>query len=86
MRLSDAIVQSVKDSGVNVYFADRRTTKIWNRDRSSGEPIQYGGWYWNRSVGGRVVETDTEGPFRSESAAVRDAYVKLQLRPSQKVG
>jgi hypothetical protein len=80
MRLSDAIVESVKKAGITVYFADRLTTKVWNRSRLSGEPIQYGGWYWHRTEKGKVIETDTEGPFRSESAAVRDAYVKLQLR------
>lgn len=85
MRLSDGIVESVKHAGVTVYFADRLTTKVWNRTRLSGEPIQYGGWYWNRSEKGRVVETDTEGPFRSESAAIRDAYMKLQLRVRKKV-
>ena len=37
------------------------------------------GWYWHRQKGGRVVQTDVDGPFSSESAAVRDAYVKLQL-------
>lgn len=86
MRLSDAIVESVKHAGVTVYFADRLTTKVWNRTRHSKEPIQYGGWYWHRTEKGRVVEADTEGPFRSESAAIRDAYVKLQLRPQRKAG
>lgn len=45
-----------------------------------GEPLRYGGWYWMRKQQGRITETDEDGPFRSESAAIRDAFVKLQLR------
>lgn len=80
MRLASGIVDLVKQSKVKVYFADRTTTKVWNRMRNGKEPIQYGGWYWMREEKGVVVETDSEGPFRSESAAIRDAYTKLQLR------
>jgi hypothetical protein len=80
MRLSDSVVEAVRKSKVKVYFANRHTTKVWNQVRASGDPIQYGGWYWLREEKGRVVETDTEGPFRSESAAIRDAYMKLQLK------
>lgn len=80
MKLSLRVTQSVKKAGVKVYYADRRITGIWNRDRQFGEPIFYGGWYWIRSHKGRVVQTDEDGPFRSESAAIRDAFMKLQLR------
>lgn len=81
MRLSNGILDAAKAAGVEVYFADRTTTKVWNKSRHTGEPLQYGGWYWVQKKGRLVVSTDTEGPFRSESAAVRDAFVKLQLRP-----
>jgi hypothetical protein len=74
------VYDSVREARVRVYFADRRTTKVWNGSKRVGEPMHYGGWYWYREWGGRVVETDEEGPFRSESAAIRDAYLKLQLR------
>jgi hypothetical protein len=80
LRLPDRFIEIVKKSGVQVYFADRTTTKVWNGTRLGGEPLRYGGWYWMRSKKGRVVETDEDGPFRTESAAIRDAYVKLQLR------
>lgn len=76
-------IEAVKKAGVEVYYADRSITKVWNsdsaRDRMT-EPLKYGGWYWMRSKKGRVVATDEDGPFRTESAAIRDAYVKLQLR------
>lgn len=80
MRLSNAVLQALKKAGVSAYFADRATTKTWNEHRAAGEPLMYGGWYWERTQKGRVVAQDTEGPFSSESAALRDAFVKLQLR------
>jgi hypothetical protein len=80
VRLPDDFIETVKKAGVTVYFASRNTTKVWNGTRLEGEPLRYGGWYWLRSRRGRVTETDEDGPFRSESAAIRDAFVKLQLR------
>lgn len=80
MRLSNSLIKTVKESGVKVFFANRRTTNVWNSTRLSDEPMRYGGWYWMRSQRGRVVAMDEDGPFRSESAAIRDAFVKLQLR------
>lgn len=79
VRLADDFIEAVKKAGVRVYFASRNTTKVWNGTRLEGEPLRYGGWYWMRSQRGRVTETDEDGPFRSESAAIRDAFVKLQL-------
>ena len=73
-------IESVRKAGVKVFFAARSTTKVWNGTRTKGEPLRYGGWYWIRTQKGRVVEVDEDGPFRSESAAIRDAFVKLQLR------
>lgn len=80
MRLAKKVLDSVKEAKVTVYYADRRITKNWNKERDRDEPLFYGGWYWQRSMGNRVIETDTDGPFRSESAALRDAWKKLQLR------
>jgi hypothetical protein len=80
MRLPDTVIAAVKKAGVSIYYADRRVTKKWNSLRISGETLRYGGWYWYRSQKGTVVAMDEDGPFRSESAAIRDALVKLQLR------
>ncbi len=80
MRLSNLLIEAVKKAGVKVYFANRRTTTVWNSTRITGEPLRYGGWYWMRSQRGKVVAMDEDGPFRSQSAAIRDAFVKLQLR------
>lgn len=81
MRLSGSIMRSLEKAGVSVFYADRSISHMWNKDRAAGEPIFYGGWYWHQTRKGRVIYTDEEGPFRSEMAAYRDAYVKLQLRP-----
>ena len=80
MRISEDIAEAVKKAGVEVYYADRKTTKHWNSDRIKGEPCRFGGWYWMRSKGRKVIAMDEDGPFRCASAAIRDAYVKLQLR------
>lgn len=80
MRLSNRVTGAVDNAGVEIYFADRHTTKVWNGLRLQGEPLRYGGWYWMRKSKGRSVQADEDGPFRTESAAIRDAYVKLQLR------
>ena len=80
MRLPDALIEAVKKAGVKVYFASRNTTRVWNSARLSEEPLRYGGWYWMREQRGRVTDFDEDGPFRSESAAIRDAFMKLQLR------
>lgn len=80
MRLPVRVVQAVNKAGVEVFYADRHTTKVWNTLRLQGEPLRYGGWYWMRRQKGRITETDEDGPFKTESAAIRDAFVKLQLR------
>ena len=80
VRLSDRVIDAVKAKGVKVYHADRNLTSVWNRVRMAGEPVQFGGWYWMQESKGRVVLTDTEGPFSSESAAIRDAWKRLQIR------
>lgn len=85
MRLASNFIQQVRKAGVKVYFASRTTTKVWNGTRLGGEPLRYGGWYWVRTSKGRVVQVDEDGPFRSESAAIRDAFVKLQLSGSKLV-
>lgn len=80
VRLSMVFINAVKKAGVSVYYADRKTTKLWNELRGKDEPLVYGGWYWLRKQKGRVTEMDEDGPFKSESAAIRDALIKLQLR------
>ena len=71
MRLSEAVQ---KDAGkkVQVVYMDRETAKFWNRSRyrQDGDPVTFTGYYW---VNGR----EEGGPFKSRSAAYRDAWYRL---------
>lgn len=81
MRLPDSVILACKLAGVSVYFATREHVKYLNGLRMSDEPCNYGGFYWLRTdKNGKVTDTDQEGPFKSQSAALRDAFMKLQLR------
>lgn len=80
MRLPDSVISACKKAGVKVYFVDRKHIRYLNGLRLSDEPGNYGGFMWVRTKGGKVVDTDTVGPFRSQSAALRDAFMKLQLQ------
>lgn len=60
---------------VEVVYLDRLTAKWWNNRRGAGssEPGAYCGFFW--------VRRDVEGgPFKTRSAAIRDAYYRFVLR------
>lgn len=81
MRLPDSVILACKLAGVSVHFANRAHIRYLNELRISDEPNNYGGYYWTRKdKKGVITDTDENGPFRSESAALRDAFMKLQLR------
>lgn len=71
-KLKDSVIASVL-SLATVTYIDRSAAQWWNKQRGRGEMQTFTGWYW--SCGPRE-----EGPFRSESAAIRDAYYALVLR------
>lgn len=73
------VVGAVEKRKVKVYFADRTTTKYWNDRRNKDDLRFFGGWYWYEEVNGKASETEN-GPFKSESAAYRDAFLSLSLR------
>lgn len=81
MRLPDAILEAVKSARVDVFEANRGTTQWWNERRSRDEPRYFAGWYWVRKDRRNKVDSEQYGPFKTQSAAIRDAFVKLQLRP-----
>lgn len=72
------ITQSARDQldriGVQVYYVSRQETKWWNRRRSRGDGdlAMLSGWHWE-------ARRREAGPFRSRSAAERDAYYRLSL-------
>lgn len=73
MKLTDAIQKDLEASRVHVSFANRETIAIWNRLRGIGEPPIFTGWYWLSGI-------REGGPFRCESAAMRDAWYRICLR------
>lgn len=83
MRLPKVVYENVKERGVEVFFADRWTCKWWNERRNSGELRFYGGWYWWVRGETGLAETMENGPFKTESAAYRDAAEKLQVSKVQ---
>lgn len=67
-------------SVVRIVYLDRETAKWWNAKRGEGEPMAFTGWYW-------VVGRQEAGPFKTRSAAIRDAYYARCLRSAlPKVG
>jgi hypothetical protein len=57
---------------VHVVYVGREDSKAWNARRKTGEVAVLCGHYWYRG--------DAEfGPFKSYSAAVRDAYYQAVL-------
>lgn len=75
-----SVVEAVERAGVRISRMDRRTALIHNHHRRRGEMPRYVGWYWQRIIRKRVVETDQLGPFPCWSAAVADAFRALGLR------
>jgi len=73
--ISDEVHSRAQDQGIEVFFISRAVTKWWNarRKRGANDIALLGGWYW--SLGG-----EEHGPFRSQSAAWRDAYYRRVMR------
>lgn len=70
MRLPDKVYADLRKNGVHVSFVDRNVVAWWNRWLGRHDLRHYGGWYWWREGS----EDQPAGPFRSKSAAMRDAY------------
>lgn len=72
MKLTDAIQRDLEHKRVLITFANRETIKIWNNLRDPKEPPIFTGWYWMHG-------TREGGPFRCESAAMRDSWYRICL-------
>jgi hypothetical protein len=69
MKLSEAINKDLETARVHWMYADRATVKIWNSMKPINDPPIFCGWYW--------MHGSTEGgPFRCESACMRDAWYR----------
>lgn len=86
MRLPDRVYTEVEDANISVQFADGKLVAIWNeleRTNGEGRRIWHAGWYWFPAVASR----SPYGPFRSMSAAYRDAHKHLpEQAPSPQKG
>lgn len=62
---------------IEVYYADSTIKQRWNSARGEKELRYFCGWFW-RFRNGRRTPDESKGPFMSESAAYRDAFLFLQ--------
>jgi hypothetical protein len=76
MRLSKIVLSDLTKIRVEVFEASRITTKFWNDRRGPKEPRFFCGWYWYTQRDPNAIN----GPFKTVSAAHRDAYVRLVMR------
>jgi hypothetical protein len=65
-------VISRTDAKVQVVYVGRDTARLWNTRRKADDTPTFCGWYWFRGH-------DEAGPFRTMSAAYRDAYYRFVL-------
>lgn len=57
---------------VQVVYVDRGTAKWWNSNRKAGDVATFCGFYW-------VAGQREAGPFKTRSAAIRDAYYAVLM-------
>lgn len=70
--LKDLVVTETLDL-VKVVYLDREVSKSWNAKRKADDTATFCGFYWVRGM-------DENGPFRSRSSAIRDAYYRFVLK------
>jgi hypothetical protein len=71
MRLRNSLIADVQRS-VRVFYLSRPIARYWNDRREAGQPGVFCGWYW-------CVASREAGPFKSRSAAHRDAWYQVVL-------
>jgi hypothetical protein len=73
--ISDEVFGKTRDRGIEVFYVPRAATKWWNARRKDrkNEIALLGGWYW-------TLGREEHGPFRSQSAAWRDAFYRRVLK------
>lgn len=70
MWLQNALIDAVRDADIKVFYVSFQATRLWAKERDKDEPLVFSGYYW--ALGAREA-----GPFRSMSAAYRDAYYRV---------
>lgn len=56
----------------SVGYVDREIATFWNKRKHGDDIRTFTGWYW-------VGRHRSNGPFKTRSAAIRDAYYNLVL-------
>lgn len=80
MWLPGQLLKDTKALKVRVFYVSYAATRVWAAERPPGEPLIFSGWYWARDL-------QESGPFKSQSAAWRDAWYRLaRRRPPPTVG
>jgi hypothetical protein len=70
MWLSNSLLDEARALEVRVFYLSYAACRRWAEHRDKGEPLVFSGWYWTH--GKREA-----GPFKSQSAAWRDAWYLL---------
>lgn len=78
MWLSNSLVNAVEEAKIRVFYVSFQATRLWASERDKDEPLVFSGYYW--ALGPREA-----GPFRSMSAAYRDAYYRVVRRTAPPV-
>jgi len=73
MWLPNALIDAVEEAKIKVFYVSFAATRLWATERDKDEPLVFSGYYW--AMGPREA-----GPFRSMSAAYRDAYYRVVRR------
>jgi hypothetical protein len=73
VKLSEAINRDLESARVHIVYANRGTIKIWNEMKPHDDPPIFCGWYW-------MAGLSEGGPFRCESACMRDAWYRVCKR------
>jgi len=73
MWLKNQLMDDVNQRIDEIFYLTWEAAKKFNERRDKDDPLVFSGWYWAR---GR----EEGGPFKSKSAAYRDAWFRLVRR------
>lgn len=69
--LRNQVVAETLDQ-VRIVYVDRATAKWWNSRKKPSDTATFTGFYW-------IKDNEEAGPFKTRSAAIRDAYYRFVL-------
>ncbi len=84
MSLPQIVYSEANKSGIDVYYADTGMKHRWNANLGANEIRHFCGFHWRFKSNPK--SPDDPGPFRTESAAYRDAFMFLQAQLHRAAG